>query len=78
MAKNTFARGEFMEFMDEFLDTHPEVVEDQKTGWDIYWNPLKIETPDELHSLLTDAYSVEDLQYSLAIAVPAHHRPHLQ
>lgn len=41
MKKNSFARGEFMEFMDSFLSAHPEVIEDQKRGWDIYWSPKK-------------------------------------
>lgn len=43
MDKNVFKRGEFMDFMDAFLKRHPEVVEDQKRGWDIYWNPRKVD-----------------------------------
>jgi hypothetical protein len=31
--------SEFMTFMNNFLKAHPEVVEDQKKGWGIYWNP---------------------------------------
>lgn len=31
--------SEFTEFIDGYLKAHPEVVEDQKHGWDIYWNP---------------------------------------
>ena len=30
---------EFCGFMQDFLQAHPEVVEDQQRGWDIYWNP---------------------------------------
>lgn len=30
---------EFCRFMQDFLQAHPEVVEDQQRGWDIYWNP---------------------------------------
>lgn len=29
---------EFTTFMETYLENHPEVVEDQKRGWDIYWN----------------------------------------
>jgi hypothetical protein len=76
MARNTFSRGEFMDFMDDYLNAHPEVVEDQKTGWDIYWNPSNIETPDEIQTILTESFSLDDLQYSLAIAVPAHNQVH--
>lgn len=32
---------EYIRFMNEFLKAHPEVVEDQKVGWDIYWNPRR-------------------------------------
>ncbi len=40
--------SEFTQFMNRFLDAHPEVVKDSQRGWDIYWNP-KIEPslPDE-------------------------------
>ncbi len=31
--------SEFTKFMDDYLKQHPEVVEDQRQGWDIYWNP---------------------------------------
>ncbi len=31
--------SEFTEFMDGYLKKHPEVVEDQQRGWNIYWNP---------------------------------------
>ena len=30
---------EFMEFMDELLRHHPEVVTDQHRGWAKYWQP---------------------------------------
>jgi hypothetical protein len=42
MERNVFARGEFMNFLDRFLDEHPEVVKDQQRGWDIYWKPQKV------------------------------------
>lgn len=34
---NTSDYVEFTEFMNHFLDDHPEVVLDQKRGFDIYW-----------------------------------------
>lgn len=43
MKRNDFARGEFMEFMDRFLKDHPEVVKDQQIGWEIHWNPRKVD-----------------------------------
>lgn len=30
--------SDFARFMDGYLDTHPEAVEEQHTGWDIYWD----------------------------------------
>lgn len=30
--------SEFTAFIDDYLTQHPEVVEDQKRGWNIYWN----------------------------------------
>jgi hypothetical protein len=30
--------SEFTVFMNHFLEEHPEVVEDQQHGWNIYWN----------------------------------------
>ena len=30
--------SEFTDFMDHFLDDHPEVVRDQHRGWYIWWN----------------------------------------
>lgn len=41
MERNNFGKGEFMEFMDKFLDQHPEVVKDQRLGWTRYWDPRK-------------------------------------
>jgi len=29
---------EFTTFMETYLENHPGVVEDQRRGWDIYWN----------------------------------------
>lgn len=34
---------EFTEFMDAYLKAHPEVLIDQKRGWNIYWNPKQAE-----------------------------------
>lgn len=30
--------SEFTQFIDKFLEEHPEVVENQRTGWYIFWN----------------------------------------
>ncbi|HYP67378.1 MAG TPA: DUF3460 family protein [Thiobacillaceae bacterium] len=30
--------SEFTVFMNHYLEEHPEVVEDQQRGWNIYWN----------------------------------------
>ena len=30
--------SEFTVFMNRYLQEHPEVVEDQQRGWNIYWN----------------------------------------
>lgn len=30
--------SEFTTFINRYLDEHPEVVKDQRLGWDIYWN----------------------------------------
>ncbi len=30
--------SEFDQFMHEFLDRHPEVVEDRQRGWYIWWD----------------------------------------
>lgn len=30
--------SEFTLFMNQYLAEHPEVVEDQKRGWDMYWS----------------------------------------
>ena len=56
MDKNVFKRGEFMDFMDTFLKQHPEVVEDQKRGWDIYWNPRKVDQ-EELSANLPEEHA---------------------
>lgn len=38
--------SEFELFINQYLADHPEVVEDQKRGWDRYWNPKgEQETP---------------------------------
>lgn len=34
---------DFMAFMDGYMNEHPEIVSDQKHGWDIYWNPHQLE-----------------------------------
>lgn len=30
--------SEITQFLDEFLDEHPEVVDEQKRGWHIFWD----------------------------------------
>lgn len=30
--------SEFTRFINGYLDGHPEVVKDQKLGWNIYWD----------------------------------------
>jgi len=30
--------SEFTQFMNQYLAKHPEVVEDQKRGWGIFWD----------------------------------------
>ncbi len=30
--------SDFTVFMNRYLKEHPEVVEDQQRGWNIYWN----------------------------------------
>lgn len=30
--------SEFTRFIDRYLVEHPEVVKDQKVGWNIYWD----------------------------------------
>ncbi|RXZ42015.1 DUF3460 family protein [Crenobacter cavernae] len=30
--------SEFTEFMDHYLEEHPEVVEDQRRGWYLFWD----------------------------------------
>lgn len=30
--------SEFTRFIDQYLLEHPEVVEDQREGWNIFWN----------------------------------------
>lgn len=30
--------SEFTRFINGYLDGHPEVVQDQKRGWNIYWD----------------------------------------
>jgi len=30
--------SEFTQFIDTFLKEHPDVVEDQHTGWNIFWD----------------------------------------
>jgi hypothetical protein len=37
--RTNYEAFEFTTFMDAYLHDHPEVVEDQQLGWDIYWNP---------------------------------------
>lgn len=55
MERNSFARGEFMEFLDQFLDEHPDVVEDRKQAWAVCWSPPR-SGQGELAEALTDPY----------------------
>jgi hypothetical protein len=34
---------DFMAFMDNYMNAHPEVAIDQKRGWNIYWNPQQLD-----------------------------------
>ncbi len=34
---------DFTAFMDDYMKEHPEVIIDQKRGWDIYWNPQQLD-----------------------------------
>jgi hypothetical protein len=29
--------SEFTDFMNQYLEAHPEVVEDQRRGWEFFW-----------------------------------------
>ena len=31
--------SEFTVFMDHYLQVHPEVLEEQRRGWDFFWSP---------------------------------------
>lgn len=39
LAGGQYDAFEFYRFMQDFLQAHPDVIEDQQRGWDIYWNP---------------------------------------
>jgi hypothetical protein len=51
--------SEFTAFMNEYVKTHPEVVDDQRTGRAIYWDKkVNFEAQDEAEadSVPTDGY----------------------
>jgi hypothetical protein len=47
---------EFTAFMDKYLKEHPEVVKDKRRGWNIYWNPTRVD-PEALNPLGTESHS---------------------
>jgi len=53
-AGNAKSVSEFEQFMEKFMGEHPEVVEDQRKGWYIFWdhkvdlNALKKATEDSV------------------------------
>jgi hypothetical protein len=39
--------SEFMNFMNQYLKEHPEVVEEQRRGWNFFWNAkVDLTAPD--------------------------------
>ena len=39
--------SEFTGFMNQYLDEHPEVVDDQRRGWEFFWKAkVDLTTPD--------------------------------
>jgi hypothetical protein len=51
--------SEFSQFLDSFLELHPEVPEDQRRGWYIWWDKdvdLKEEELEKSDSVPTPGY----------------------
>ena len=53
--------SEFEQFMDKFLGEHPEVVEDQRRGWYIFWN-RKVDL-EELNKASEDSVATKGYDY---------------
>jgi hypothetical protein len=53
--------SEFEQFMDKFLGEHPEVVEDQRRGWYIFWN-RKVDF-EELNKASEDSVPTKGYDY---------------
>ena len=51
----------FTQFMDMFLENHPEVVEDQRLGWRIFWD--RQVNFDELRQANEDSIPVKGYDY---------------
>jgi hypothetical protein len=56
--------SDFEQFIKQFLAEHPEVVEDQKRGWYIYWDrqvdPVALKEAEE-DSVPFDTYEFDPL-----------------
>ncbi len=53
--------SEFTHFIDEFLEEHPDVVDSQRTGWNIFWD--KDLDPADLEKMRTNNIPVKPYQY---------------
>ena len=66
--------SEFTRFINRYLAQNPDVVEDQKRGWRIYWDrqvdPVALEEAEE-DSVPFDAY-----EFNPAVRHPIPSRPH--
>ncbi len=54
--------SEFTDFMNRYLEEHPEVVEEQRRGWNFFWNPKVDLTPPEI----TKEYRVQNDSYGFS------------
>jgi hypothetical protein len=63
--------SEFMNFMNRYLKEHPEVVEEQRHGWEFFWN-AKVDltapeitkedrVPDDSYGFLWPAWRAKSL-----------------
>lgn len=62
--------SEFSRFIDHYLQEHPEVVEDQRRGWNIFWN----HHVDFVEQKLAEEDAVPDDSYGFKW--PVHHQQH--
>ncbi|MBI1890402.1 MAG: DUF3460 family protein [Burkholderiales bacterium] len=53
--------SEFTQFMDKFLEEHPEAAKSQRIGWDIFWDHQV--DPIELDRLGRDTVPVKGYDY---------------